>query len=180
VRRPLRGRRRGSPPRSEAAAATPPNPTATNNRARDRSRRGRLAGGADGGISGRGAANATDLDAAGRRRRRRALLQSGDGDGSNPFNLGATLVHEVGHWLGLEHTFEGGCSQTNDGVADTPAIRQPTQGCPASRPDTCPSLAGVDQYENYMDYSDDRCMSIFTAGQNSRMIASYEGLRVGI
>jgi hypothetical protein len=129
---------------------------------RGQRRRGRVVGSASGN-------NATATG------HRRALLQSND----NPYNLGATLVHEVGHWLGLEHTFEGGCSQTNDGVGDTPAIREPTSGCPLSRRDTCPNMPGADQFENYMDYSDDRCMNLFTRGQIERMVASYEGLRLG-
>jgi hypothetical protein len=93
------------------------------------------------------------------------------------FNEGDTGTHEVGHWLGLFHTFQDACSSHNDFVADTPAERSPAFGCQKGR-DTCPT-AGLDPVENFMDYSDDPCLDRFSTGQSARMEAlalQYRGL----
>ena len=82
------------------------------------------------------------------------------------YDLGLTLVPEAGHWFNLEHTFFGGCNAKGDFVADTPPMRVPTRGCPEGK-DTC-SEPGLDSIHNYMDYSDDRCYTEFTAGQVRR------------
>jgi len=90
------------------------------------------------------------------------------------YNEGGTVAHETGHWLGLFHTFQGGCTTTNDQVDDTPAQATPTTGCPAIR-DSCPTQ-GMDPIHNYMDYSWDSCYQEFTAGQGERagtMWAAY-------
>jgi hypothetical protein len=83
------------------------------------------------------------------------------------YDLGKTVTHEAGHWLNLEHTFYGGCNAKGDFVADTPAERTPTFGCPAGK-DTC-SAPGLDPIHNYMDYSYDSCYTELTPGQTQRM-----------
>ncbi len=94
------------------------------------------------------------------------------------FNLGFTATHEVGHWLGLAHTFDKGCLGDGDRVDDTPAMSVPTSGCPEGK-DTCVKEAGLDPIHNYMDYSDDPCYDQFTPGQAARMQAQYIHYRTG-
>jgi hypothetical protein len=97
------------------------------------------------------------------------------GGSFKPFDLGHTATHEVGHWLGLWHTFQGGCGAVGDTLTDTPAESSPASGCPIAR-DTC-SGGGTDPVTNYMDYSDDACMTGFTSGQSKRMERMTLGYR---
>ncbi|OBR08171.1 Extracellular metalloprotease [Colletotrichum higginsianum IMI 349063] len=94
------------------------------------------------------------------------------GKGRN-VNLGKTLTHETGHWLGLYHTFRGGCDGEGDLISDTPAQASPTRGCPPSR-DSCPHKPGLDPIHNYMDYS----IEEFTIGQRVRMHSFWRKYRL--
>ncbi len=90
------------------------------------------------------------------------------------YNEGDTLTHEAGHWLSLYHTFQGGCSKKNDRVEDTPAHIIEFD---CNDQDTCPKMDGVDPIHNFMNYTDDVCMTELTAGQTARMQANWDALR---
>ncbi len=92
--------------------------------------------------------------------------------GTGQYGLGRTATHEIGHWLNLFHTFQGGCAG-GDQCADTPPVDNPNFGCATGHV----SCGSVDQVENYMDYSDDPCFDRFTADQLTRINNSLANSR---
>ena len=94
------------------------------------------------------------------------------GTAKAPFNLGRTATHEVGHWANLRHIW-GDATCGNDQVADTPPHNTANYGCPAQgHKSTCTGTPN-EMWMNYMDYSDDRCMYMFSTGQKDRMLAVF-------
>ena len=85
-----------------------------------------------------------------------------------PYDKGRTATHEVGHWLNLRHIW-GDANCGSDLVNDTPTQQTSNYGCPSFPSVTCSNTANGDQFMNYMDYTDDACMNMFSAGQKSRM-----------
>ena len=101
-----------------------------------------------------------------------------DGPGAGAYNLGRTATHEVGHWLNLRHIWGDGPCGADDFVADTPESDGSNFGCDLGSV----SCGSEDMVQNYMDYSDDGCMNVFSQGQGDRMQALFApgGTRAGI
>ena len=98
-------------------------------------------------------------------------------DGIINYSGGDTMTHEVGHWLGLFHTFEGGCTRKNDRIDDTPAEAEPQFFCVDRDSCTGRRFPGTDPIHNFMDYVDDDCMDQFTSDQEDRMQRQYRAFR---
>ena len=98
------------------------------------------------------------------------------GTAAAPFNKGRTATHEVGHWLNLRHIW-GDATCGDDQVTDTPTQQTSNFGCPAFPKVTCSNGPNGDLHMNYMDYTDDACMYMFTTGQKTRMLASLNTTR---
>lgn len=104
---------------------------------------------------------------------------------SAPFNKGRTGTHEVGHWLGLYHIWgdDNGACTGSDQVTDTPNQADATYGCFTAgtvKTDACATAAPGYMWQNYMDYTDDACMYMFTAGQKTRMQNVLAGSRASL
>ena len=98
-------------------------------------------------------------------------------DGVISYDQGDTGTHEIGHWLGLYHTFESGCGRNGDRIADTPAEAEPQFFC--AQRDSCSGkkYPGLDPITNFMDYVDDACMVEFTSDQDRRMGKQWKAYR---
>jgi hypothetical protein len=95
-------------------------------------------------------------------------IDGGTFDLSSRYNKGRTLTHEMGHFFGLRHIWGdvSSCSTATDYVDDTPVQNSSTNGCPAHPQTSC---SNTKMFQNYLDYTDDACMNIFTQGQVVRM-----------
>jgi hypothetical protein len=104
------------------------------------------------------------------------------GSAKPPFHLGRTATHEIGHWLNLFHIWGDDVAACNgsDFVDDTPNCANANTGCPSFPKHSCGNDPDGDMFMNYMDYVDDPCMCMFTAGQVNRMVATLNGPRATI
>ena len=98
----------------------------------------------------------------------------------SPYNKGRTATHEVGHWLNLDHIWGNGGNCGNDNINDTPTQEEENYSCPAfpHNANSCgTSNSAGDMFMNYMDYTNDGCMNLFTLGQKARMTAAINQYR---
>jgi hypothetical protein len=104
------------------------------------------------------------------------------GTAAAPFNLGRTATHEIGHYLDLFHIWgdDGTACTGTDEVADTPNQGGPNYGCPSFPKISCSNGPNGDMFMNYMDYTDDACMVMYTAGQSARANATLNGVRAAL
>ncbi|WP_207510679.1 M43 family zinc metalloprotease [Longitalea luteola] len=102
--------------------------------------------------------------------------------GNNPYDIGRTLVHETGHYFGLQHIWgdENFCD-VDDGIMDTPKQGKYTSGCwSGEKYDTCAKGSPGVMYQNFMDYTDDACMVMFTEEQKIRMETTASTYRASL
>ena len=101
------------------------------------------------------------------------------GNSNAPYHKGRTATHEVGHWLNLDHIWgDNNCG--DDDVSDTPTQEEDNYGCPGfpHNPNSCSTTnSNGDMFQNYMDYTNDQCMNLFTEKQKERMIAAINDYR---
>ena len=107
------------------------------------------------------------------------------GTAAPPFDKGRTSTHEIGHWLNLRHIWGDDCPTASqcsgsDLVNDTPNHECPNNGCPSFPHISCNNSPNGDMFMNYMDYTNDDCMFMFTEGQSTRMDATISGPRLAI
>ncbi len=100
------------------------------------------------------------------------------GTATSPYDLGRTATHEVGHWLNLYHIW-GDSYCGNDYVSDTPKHEESNYGCPSyPHASSCSGTGSSgEMFMNYMDYTNDACMFMFSTGQKNRMRATLNGSR---
>jgi hypothetical protein len=102
---------------------------------------------------------------------------------SAPYNKGRTATHEIGHWLNMKHIWgdDGAACSGSDAVSDTPNQSSENYGCPTfPLTDACTTTSPGVMFMNYMDYTDDACMYMFTTAQKTRMWSTLNGSRLSI
>ncbi len=110
-----------------------------------------------------------------------AYMMASAGCGLTPYHLGRTLSHEIGHWVNLRH-INGDANCGSDLVTDTPTQDALHGGCPTHpyHVNVCSGSSNGEMFMNYMDYTNDACMYMFTAGQKTRILATLNGTRVSL